>query len=274
MEPRAKHNQTAASADERFVQITFTELDLFQDDPRALQVWATLLRFADYESMTCFPSKKTIARIAGCSVDSVDRALTRLTDKGLLRKVIRKSPTGEHQTNQYHLIRKGLQGVGASMPPPGRNGAPTVGAAMHSPTRMDAPQNNNHRTRITGNDNHTTTTRSRMFEERNFFFEGSNGTAHASALARNWNLVLTVGRRDIPNLTKIAQLVAIGELEEAEPVNIIECMVQNGMCDKDGNPIKKPMAYFMDSLRDNLAKDGVCLQTLMQSCDRDRGIRF
>lgn len=92
---------SSGRAESYFVQISYAELDLLQGDPRALQVWACLLRFASWDSGKCFPSKKTIAGFCGCSVDSVERALKRLKIEKLLKITPRKNPTGDNQTNEY-----------------------------------------------------------------------------------------------------------------------------------------------------------------------------
>lgn len=58
--------------------------------------------FAD-ESHQCFPSRRKLAELAMCSLDTVDRSIKRLADSGLLSKDTRLSSRGGLSSNVYTL---------------------------------------------------------------------------------------------------------------------------------------------------------------------------
>lgn len=62
--------------------------------------------FAD-ENNQCFPSRKTLARIGMCSLDSVDRAVKRLINAGLVEKAERTGANGKTTSNCYTLAVAG-----------------------------------------------------------------------------------------------------------------------------------------------------------------------
>lgn len=134
-------------AGSRFVQINVAELTELRDDPRALQVWASLLKYADWETMKCHPSKKRLASDCGCSVDCVERALKRLGQRGLLEIRQRRNPKGDNDTNEYQLLRKHECEGGAQVRPPMGTDAPTGGARERRRRGNGAPQNENQRSR-------------------------------------------------------------------------------------------------------------------------------
>jgi hypothetical protein len=84
-----------------FVMVYHAELDLLSDDPRALQVWLSLVRFADFKTQACYPSLSTLARTIGSEKDTVRRAIQRLAKLGLLHVEKRNSAT-----NVFHLQRR------------------------------------------------------------------------------------------------------------------------------------------------------------------------
>lgn len=65
-------------------------------------VLVALGNFSD-DQHQCFPSRKTLAAMAMCSVDTVDRALIRLQDAGLIEKETRTSNRGGLTSNCYTL---------------------------------------------------------------------------------------------------------------------------------------------------------------------------
>jgi predicted transcriptional regulator len=71
--------------------------------PRDFIVFCCLLRHADAEKLSCFPSRRKIA--AECQIDSktVDTAIKNLCDLGLVRKVHRKRCDGSKTSNKYYL---------------------------------------------------------------------------------------------------------------------------------------------------------------------------
>jgi hypothetical protein len=58
--------------------------------------------FAD-EVHQCFPSRRKLAQLAMCSLDTVDRAIRRLIEAGLVAKDTRLSPKGGLSSNVYTL---------------------------------------------------------------------------------------------------------------------------------------------------------------------------
>lgn len=58
--------------------------------------------FAD-EHHQCFPSRKTLAKLAMCSIDTVDRSIRRLIESGMLAKDARLADRGGLKSNCYSL---------------------------------------------------------------------------------------------------------------------------------------------------------------------------
>lgn len=71
-------------------------------EPHIQCVYMWICHFSD-ESGMCFPSRSTLATFAGCSVKSVDRALEKLCDDGLIVKTVRKD--GDRNfSNLYQIM--------------------------------------------------------------------------------------------------------------------------------------------------------------------------
>jgi hypothetical protein len=106
---------------------------------RALRTYVVLARYADADGVG-FPSRTTLAKRVGKSVDTVDRALAELVDVGAI-VVDRRDEQGRQTTNEYRL---------AFVRPRGRRNAADEGRTDAAPEgRTDAAQNENHR-----NENH------------------------------------------------------------------------------------------------------------------------
>ncbi len=58
------------------------EFVVYSANPRAIQIYAILARYTDNQNKA-FPSRSTLARLAGCSEDTVDRAIKFLVKFGL-----------------------------------------------------------------------------------------------------------------------------------------------------------------------------------------------
>ena len=58
------------------------EFVVYSANPRAIQIYAILARYTDNQNKA-FPSRSTLARLAGCSEDTVDRAINFLVKFGL-----------------------------------------------------------------------------------------------------------------------------------------------------------------------------------------------
>lgn len=76
-------------------------LDQVTEQPVDKLVLIALGNFAD-DANTCFPSRKTLAQIAMCSVDTVDRAIKRLEAAGMVSKGEREGARGQ-TSNVYTL---------------------------------------------------------------------------------------------------------------------------------------------------------------------------
>lgn len=92
-------------------------------------VFMWVCHFAD-ERGECFPSRKTLARFAGCSISSVDRALGALEERGLLGREAR-TREGEKLTNLYHIVL--LEGGTI----PQRGGVPSEGRIELNPYELN-----------------------------------------------------------------------------------------------------------------------------------------
>lgn len=65
-------------------------------------VYIVLIRHSDSES-SCFPSRATISKKAGCSIATVKRTINSLEKKGLIKKINRKTKYGENESNLYFI---------------------------------------------------------------------------------------------------------------------------------------------------------------------------
>ncbi|QDP60659.1 MAG: hypothetical protein Unbinned1469contig1000_38 [Prokaryotic dsDNA virus sp.] len=67
-------------------------------------IYSVLCGFADSEGK-CYPSRSTIAKRAGCSIKSVDRAIKDLETIKAIKVFREKKPDGSNKVNQYFLNR-------------------------------------------------------------------------------------------------------------------------------------------------------------------------
>lgn len=108
---------------------TLPEVVLYSDvSDRAVRLYATLQRFVDLPK-GAIPSRKTLAELLACSVDSLDRATKELVAHEFVTVEHRMTDDGKrHTSNRYHLVAEAL-----AVRPPGdnsggsRSGAATVG---------------------------------------------------------------------------------------------------------------------------------------------------
>jgi len=75
-------------------------------NPRAIQVYAILARFANREG-TAFPGRPLIAERADCSIDTVDRALRELESMKAITVARTKKEDGSWERNVYTLLQGG-----------------------------------------------------------------------------------------------------------------------------------------------------------------------
>ena len=69
--------------------------------PRDFIVYCCLLKHRDYEKQTCFPSRSTIAKECCIDKKTVDAAIKKLSELGLVQKINRKRMNGSHTSNLY-----------------------------------------------------------------------------------------------------------------------------------------------------------------------------
>ena len=76
-------------------------LEQSTENPVDKLILIALGNYAD-DADQCFPSRRTLARIAMCSLDTVDRAIKRLEAAGMIRKEVRQGARGL-TSNAYEL---------------------------------------------------------------------------------------------------------------------------------------------------------------------------
>ena len=99
--------------------------------PKALAVYCALGTFADNKTGECTPSRRAIAERAGCSLDTLDRAVAWLVALGAVTKEARPDEAGDQTSNRWIVHRATPAGgrVGAATPPRGCGDGGRVGAA-------------------------------------------------------------------------------------------------------------------------------------------------
>lgn len=96
-----------------------------------------IANFAD-EHHQCFPARKTLAKLAMCSVDTVDRAIKRLIDSNMLSKDARLADKGGLRSNCYTLP-VGEYGERAHNPSQGDSRKMRPGGQPQSAATLAAP---------------------------------------------------------------------------------------------------------------------------------------
>lgn len=101
---------------------------------------AALMTYADFDTLTCYPSQRTLAENTGTSVDTVGRHIRKNVDAGWLRKV--KQGNSYKQSTEYLLCvptprtDAGSSTSGTNQLPAGMQGVPP--ARVKSTPRTDA----------------------------------------------------------------------------------------------------------------------------------------
>lgn len=107
---------------------------------RAVRLYAYLARKADNETGQCWPSRPTMAKVLGCSVDTLDRAVAELVSAGAVTKGERRDAKGEQTSNLYTVRRLDPQGgrthAAGGVAAPTRGGSRTD-AALSRPSELD-----------------------------------------------------------------------------------------------------------------------------------------
>ena len=92
------------STDLRFSIVPEWVLDSDLSD-KALRIYVVLARYADSETLECFPSLATIGKRSRCSKSSVIRALDELVKFGAIERTQRKS-SGDFKSTLYRVKRQ------------------------------------------------------------------------------------------------------------------------------------------------------------------------
>lgn len=98
----------------------------------AVRLYTVLARHADDEGLS-YPARSRLAKLCGCSVDSVDRRIRELVDGGWLVVEPRKDDGGQ-RSNHYRVLRV----------PSRTSAAPSSRKDAAPPSRVGAAQNESH----------------------------------------------------------------------------------------------------------------------------------
>lgn len=71
--------------------------------PRDFTVYCCLLRHSDNTDLSCFPSRKLIAKECGIDRKTVDSAIENLSALGLIKKIVRYRENGTRTSNLYYV---------------------------------------------------------------------------------------------------------------------------------------------------------------------------
>lgn len=99
---------------------------------RAIRVYALIARYADNETLQAFPARETLAKRAGCSARSVDRAITELVKCGALAKEHRKY--GDAYQSNLYTVRRIPKNLATVVSLPGDIGVTRVATPVSLPS--------------------------------------------------------------------------------------------------------------------------------------------
>ena len=71
----------------------------------AIAVYCCLMRFANKQTYSCFPSNKTLQKKCHLSKNTVIKCLRLLEEKGLIEKISRKRLNNSNSSNMYYLFQ-------------------------------------------------------------------------------------------------------------------------------------------------------------------------
>lgn len=95
----------------------------------SVRVYCCLRRYADNKTGQCWPSRRTLAMRARCSIATLDRAIKELAEHGALHVAKRKNAAGDWTSNLYTVMSL-PHGVASKLALPasriGTTGTPTV----------------------------------------------------------------------------------------------------------------------------------------------------
>lgn len=76
------------------------DLDVYE-----FKTYAVILRHANKETHSAFPSLNTLAKKVGCGKKKIVECIKSLIDKGYIAKIIRKDEKGDNLSNVYHILQ-------------------------------------------------------------------------------------------------------------------------------------------------------------------------
>lgn len=82
----------------------------------AVRLYATLQRYADKDTGTCHPSRRTLAMRCQTTTKTIDRALKELVDAGAVVMQQRRNPNGDLTSNIYTVITANRVGTNSHLP--------------------------------------------------------------------------------------------------------------------------------------------------------------
>jgi len=66
-------------------------------------IYAVISRYSDLDTRICYPSMKTIAKKASCSVNKARKSVNKLVEAGYITKELRKNKKGNFNSNLYKI---------------------------------------------------------------------------------------------------------------------------------------------------------------------------
>lgn len=84
----------------RLQEIVFEDENL---DTYEKAIYAVISRYADLDDRICYPSMKTIAQKASCSVNKARKCVNKLVNAGYITKKVRKNKKGNFNSNLYKV---------------------------------------------------------------------------------------------------------------------------------------------------------------------------
>ncbi|MED1303691.1 helix-turn-helix domain-containing protein [[Bacillus thuringiensis] serovar konkukian] len=76
------------------------DLDVYE-----FKTYAVILRHANKETQSAFPSLNTLAKKVGCGKKKIVECIKSLIDKGYIAKITRKDDKGDNLSNVYHILQ-------------------------------------------------------------------------------------------------------------------------------------------------------------------------
>lgn len=112
-----KKNIRRGSTSDAFVMVPEWVL-MLPISATSLRVYCVIRRHADARTGQCFPTRKTVASKARCSVASVDRSVKELVRNGAISSVRRKNKAGDWTSNLFTVLSTPFAQVATKDDPP------------------------------------------------------------------------------------------------------------------------------------------------------------